>query len=395
MFLRNLTCIVAMATLLSCSGDSSGDGEAPCPPNETRSAISGLCVSVVGAPDGGNETSDTAAQPDAAVEDTATADMQVVPDQGPQPDMQPPQPDMQPPDMSDPPDMDPPGVMIRFVAIGDQGTGSETQRNVGAAIGTVCASLGGCDFGLLLGDNFYNSGVDSVDDSLWVTNFEVPYGNLGFPFYASLGNHDLGGDGLGIDLDQNKANYQIDYGAMNPQWIMPSRYYDFTIGPAHFVALDTTKIFFGDDSNQRQDVPGMIANAGNNWRIAFGHHPYYSNGPHGNAGTYEGIPANINPIPYVSGEEVQSFMEDHICGQVDFYICGHDHSRQDLVPDCQGTQFIVSGAGAKTTELEGNNPAHFESDVEGFLLAEVTDTTFLIRFYDEAGVMNHERLVTR
>ncbi len=311
----------------------------------------------------------------------------------PKPDTGTTAPDMAtPPDLGPPaPDMSTPTEMMRFVAIGDQGTGSDMQIKVGLAMDTVCKSLGGCDFGLLLGDNVYDTGVSSADDILFMTTFEIPYGGLGFPFYAVLGNHDLGGDGLGVDRDQNKADYQIGYSDLNPLWIMPSRYYEFSKGPLHFVALDTTKIFFGDDDDQRRDVPQLIANAAGRWKIAFGHHPYYSNGKHGNAGEYDNVPF----IPIANGENVRSFVEDRICGQVDFYICGHDHSRQDLIPDCQGTQFIVSGAGAKTTELGGSNGAHFESDVEGFLLIEATNTVFKIRFYDENGVMDHERTVTR
>lgn len=376
----------------SCSSPAD-DGTQTCPAGQAYNPVTGACV----VPSDGDQNNPTTNNADNNGENNVVADAgdPPTPDLGEPPDMpaprdqgQPDPPDMKVPDADMGPD---PGQSVRFVAIGDQGTGSATQYAVAASIDQVCQDLGGCDFALLLGDNFYDTGVSSADDMLFMTMFDIPYGGHGFPYYAVLGNHDLGGDGLGIDLDQNKANYHLEYSIMNPNYVMPSRYYEFSQGPLHFVGLDTTKIFFGDDSNQRADVPQMIANAGTRWKIAFGHHPYYSNGPHGNAGEYEGLPF----IPIANGEHVRSFMEDHICGKVDFYICGHDHSRQDLVPDCQGTQFIVSGAGAKTTDLEGNNATHFESDLEGFLLVEATNTTFLIRFYDENGVMNHERLVTR
>ena len=44
-------------------------------------------------------------------------------------------------------------------------------------------------------------------------------------------------------------------------------------------------------------------------------------------------------------------MDDYVCGDIDVYFSGHDHNRQWLEPTC-GTDFIVSGAGAKTTDLE-------------------------------------------
>ncbi|MBL9107498.1 MAG: metallophosphoesterase [Myxococcales bacterium] len=49
------------------------------------------------------------------------------------------------------------------------------------------------DFGILLGDNFYVSGVSGVsgvDDPQWQDKFELPYSDLTFPIYAVLGNHD-------------------------------------------------------------------------------------------------------------------------------------------------------------------------------------------------------------
>jgi hypothetical protein len=50
-----------------------------------------------------------------------------------------------------------------------------------------------CDFVLLLGDNFYPSGVKSVTDSQWKTAFVTPYEALGLTFYPTLGNHDYEG----------------------------------------------------------------------------------------------------------------------------------------------------------------------------------------------------------
>ena len=46
------------------------------------------------------------------------------------------------------------------------------------------------------------------------------------------------------------------------------------------------------------------------------------------------------------------FMEESVCGKIDVYFCGHDHNRQWFQPTC-GTEFVVSGAAAKNTDLEG------------------------------------------
>jgi len=53
------------------------------------------------------------------------------------------------------------GQVVRFVALGDTGKGNPSQYQVGAAIGAHCAKLG-CDFVVLLGDNFYQNGAFTV-----------------------------------------------------------------------------------------------------------------------------------------------------------------------------------------------------------------------------------------
>lgn len=290
------------------------------------------------------------------------------------------------------PDEPPPIVEVRrFVALGDTGTGSAMQLKVGEAVGTACQSLGGCDFALLLGDNAYNSGMDSADDPRFVEFFENPYGHLGFPFHVVLGNHDLGGSGSGVSLDQKKGDYQVQYSQRNPQWRMPARHYKVEEGPVWMVGLNTTDIFFNRDAGQRADVQTWLSGAPTTgWKVAFGHHPYLSNGRHGNAGSYEGVPF----VPIVNGEHVESFMEDMVCGKFDLYLCGHDHNVQDLKATC-GTEFIVSGAGAKTTDLKGSNPVHYESDEPGFVVLEASADTMVLRFYDQDAALQHTRTMTK
>src|SRR4051794_19915074 len=78
--------------------------------------------------------------------------------------------------------------IVRFIALGDTGKGNPGQYQVGAAMGTHCATFG-CDFVVLLGDNFYPNGVGSTDDPQWETAFKKPYETVNVPFYAVLGNH--------------------------------------------------------------------------------------------------------------------------------------------------------------------------------------------------------------
>jgi hypothetical protein len=287
---------------------------------------------------------------------------------------------------------------VRFVALGDGGEGNDQQYAVAAAMDTVCAAKtdgfgDGCEFALYLGDNFYDNGVDSVDDIQFQTKFELPYAELDFPFYIVLGNHDYGA----LSIDIFRINYQVEYADTSEKWTMPGTYYSFEQGPALFLGLDTNAIMIEDvplmpTSEQYGWIGPTIDASVKPWRIAFGHHPYISNGPHGNAGTYEGLPG----IPVVSGGSVKDFFDDHICGMADVYFSGHDHDRQWLEPTC-GTQFIVTGAAAKTSDLVGRGtPTKWEDDASpGFMWVELRDDVMTGEFYNQDGVLEYTHSFTR
>lgn len=275
---------------------------------------------------------------------------------------------------------------IRFVALGDAGEGNDAQYEVAAAMEVVCADLG-CDFALYLGDNFYDSGVDSVSDEQFVTKFESPYQGLLFPFYVVLGNHDLGLDGVGLKLW--KGPIYVEYSALSSKWTMPAEYYSVQTGNLTLVALNTTEIFFGLGDDQQAWLDATLAQvdpAVTDWTIAFGHHPYVSNGAHGNAGAYDDIPEWVPATEIPRGVYVEEVFAASVCGKVDLYISGHDHNRQWLGDTC-GTTFVVSGAGAKLTPLEDRgNATLFEDDAtEGFLWVELDGRTLTARFFDRYG----------
>ena len=287
-----------------------------------------------------------------------------------------------------------PDAPVRFVAMGDGGEGNTRQAQVAAAVANVCNAHGGCDFALYLGDNIYDTGVDSVTDEQFQTKFEQPYANLTFPFYIALGNHDYGGNGAGYEF--YKGQYQVDYTMYSTKWRLPDFYYTFaTEGPQEgvsFFALDTNDIMYTGASAQKSWLASATAAATEPWKIAFGHHTYVSNGQHGNAGEYEGIPY----IPVVSGQNVKSFFDDEVCGKVDLYLCGHDHNRQWLEPTC-GTEFAVSGTAAKMTGLVGRGtPTYFETDANGgFLFVEIHGLTLTGTFYDEDGNVEFTRTIQK
>jgi hypothetical protein len=311
--------------------------------------------------------------------------------------------------------MDPDGGMpetLRFVAMGDTGKGNTEQRDVAVQVRDLCAREG-CDFIALLGDNMYDAGPESVTDPLWNTVFEEPYRDIDLPFYAVLGNHDYGGVLLfteygGLGNEFHKGPIEVMYTMRSARWEMPDTHYTISFGNVGFVMLDTNSILWDDATNgdQRAWIGGAIADLradGADWIIAMGHHPYRSNGRHGNAGTYEaievgGTPLPI-PVPILDGGNVRSFFDSHVCGVADVYLCGHDHNRQwiDEPSLCGGTEMIVSGAGASTTDFEAmTNAVHYQDDSQpGFVYIVIEGDQFTGRFVDRTGAVNFEHTFTR
>lgn len=277
-----------------------------------------------------------------------------------------------------------PTGLLRFVVLGDAGEGNENQYAVADIMEQVCAERG-CEFALYLGDNFYDVGVESVMDEQFQDKFELPYMDLDLPFYIALGNHDYGL--LGNQWE--KSQYQIDYGVDNEKWILPSEYYAFEAEHVKFYMLDTARLIYGEDVEpQREFIRQELAAADDGLlHIAMGHHPYISNGSHGNAGHYEGLTSTN-----LAGKHIKDFFDAEVCGKVAVYFSGHDHDRQWLHPTC-GTEFIVSGAGSKTRSFEyhDDNPVHWEDDqTPGFAWVEIHDTQMTVAFYDRDGTLDYE-----
>jgi hypothetical protein len=295
----------------------------------------------------------------------------------------------------------PSGSVVRFIAVGDTGSGSDGQYAVGEAMAQVCAERG-CDFALGLGDNIYESGTGSALDPQFEEKFEVPFAPVNIPFYMVLGNHDnsefFGGDGAGNARGDTQVDYHYrdidhpDQPRLTQRWKMPARYYNFQAGMENGQPLVE---FFGIDSSQPAGgFPDSDQNFSYNnyglaqldwlkqgleqstaqWKLVFAHHPYVSNGSHGNAGNYDGIPGPL--LPVLAGQRYKDFLEEAMCDRADYFLNGHDHDLQWLKPQpsCGRTGFITSGAGSKVRSLvnRNSNPAHYQAgDVYGFFWLEI------------------------
>src|SRR5664279_3946508 len=103
---------------------------------------------------------------------------------------------------------------LRFSVLGDWGwNGKRNQTEVAR----IMANKGVGSFIISAGDNFQIAGVRSVQDPLWMLNFENVFSDpeLECTWCVALGNHDYKGN----------VQAEIDYSKISSRWNMPARYY--------------------------------------------------------------------------------------------------------------------------------------------------------------------------
>ena len=305
---------------------------------------------------------------------------------------------------------------VSFLAMGDFGHPDENLRQVASAVERIC-SRKGCDFILGLGDNFYRRLPESDTDSLFQEDFEQPFAGIPQRFYMVLGNHDtVKNSDCALDSSPSRFQTGYHYSGLSQKWFMPYRYYSFEYPQkkhetlASFVALDSSPLGLKAKLNnhpelgtafstrQGQWLDKQLEGMAGRWKIAFAHHPFFSNGAHGNAGDRD----RNNDI---WGEEWRDFVRKHLCDKVDLLITGHDHNLQLLQaqPDiCGKTLFAISGAGSEAGKLSmpDNNPYYWQlGNTLGFMHFVLSDGSMTVRIYvlDSRGLarLKHTRVFHR
>ncbi len=270
------------------------------------------------------------------------------------------------------PDSSPPPV--HFFSFGDWGTGNSDQLAVADTVIVYC-TLQPCDFGLLLGDNFYTNGVASVSDPQWQNKFEgvYPATDLPIPFYAVLGNHDHDGN----------EQAQIDYSALQDRWKMPSAYYRVTFpagtSPSILEIFAFDSVYGGaPDSAFLTQLAQDLDNSTAQWKLLAMHYPIYSNGLHGDTKAFRDT---LVPV---------------ICNRVDAVFSGHDHLFSHLTdpaggPDgCSFQQFVVGTGGRGRYSVRSRPGVAFAESTHGFAAVGVSPTSFTVSFYRTDGSLAYQ-----
>lgn len=246
---------------------------------------------------------------------------------------------------------------IKLFIVGDFGSGNDNQWLVAKAMEHEC-QINKPDALVLLGDNIYMAGVQSIDDPLWHSVIEKPLSSpclSDLPIYPILGNHDYKGD----------ANAQIAYTKKSKRWNMPNRFYSVNFSNLlELIAIDTNVADFCWNSknctvdflNERLEESRAIT------RIVLGHHHLtsaskkYKNGFQGWA------------------------LKPAICA-ADAYISGHAHHFEHRRDEkCGADLFVVGTGGADLSPtIEDPSSLHKESHY-GFLMLTASRTNVDYRF---------------
>ena len=293
----------------------------------------------------------------------------------------------------------PAGQNLTVLVTGDAGTGEAGQHAVATAARSLFADEP-LSLAIGLGDNIYEDGPESPDDDEFAAKFEVPNTGLDVPWLMALGNHDntliVPGDGSWLE----RGNNEVGYHARSPRWWMPSRYYSVALPAANpvaeFFVLDLNPLcayipqllgYWAPNGqymmDQRKWLRDSLSASSARWKFVCNHFPYIANGPHGNAGAYDGVPGLL---PHANGTFVKELFDQEVRGRAQFFLAGHDHSQQVLAPTAAtgGAHQIVSGAAAKTVGGQSRitNPALYQNFSSlGFMVLDLSPAAVSVRVY--------------
>ncbi|RNA44717.1 tartrate-resistant acid phosphatase type 5 [Brachionus plicatilis] len=241
------------------------------------------------------------------------------------------------------------GSSVNFFMIADQGGSPNPPfyTPITKYVSNLMAELStshNTHFQFALGDNFYDDGVTSVNDTRFKDTFEDIYNSsnlVNTPWFFCLGNHDYGKRKKGNPLAQ------IDYTYLSKRWILPSFLYDIEIFLnsellIKAVVIDTQKICIVGTEDDKQDYLENVikkieesSKTSAHYFMVMGHYHVWSIGKRGpNECMFE----KLRPIFHKY--------------DVDGYFCGHEHSMEHFTDTFfnKTVEYVVSGTGAKVRD---------------------------------------------
>ena len=240
------------------------------------------------------------------------------------------------------------------------------------------------------GDIHHFEGVRSVDDPLWMTNYELIYSHpeLMIPWHCTLGNHEYRGT----------TQACIDYTRKSARWNMPERYHTFVLTAddgttLRFVLIDTTPLIdkyrtetdkYPDAALQDRDrqlawMDSVLTAANEDWVLVAGHHPVYAD-----TGKDDSERADMQKY-------VRPVLQRH-SDKVAMYLCGHIHNFQHIRPgNGDPIDYVVNSSASLSRKKVAPTPgAVFVSGESGFSFIAADRHSLTLYMLDKEGRTLHK-----
>lgn len=269
---------------------------------------------------------------------------------------------------------------FNFYIANDLGrNGYYDQKPIAEQMGVMGEEIGP-EFVVATGDIHHFEGVRSVNDPLWMTNFELIYSHpeLMIDWFPVLGNHEYRGNTQAV----------LDYSHVSRRWTIPARYYTKAFAgngaTLRILWLDTAPLInkYRNDSATypdacRQDMEKQLAWADSvltaateDWVIVVGHHPIYAETPKDSSERTD-LQARLDPV-----------LRKH---KVDMYVCGHIHNFQHIrVPD-SNIDYVVNSSGSLARKVKPIEGTRFCSPEPGFSVCSADKQELTLRMIDKKG----------
>lgn len=257
----------------------------------------------------------------------------------------------------------------------DQKPIAELMGEMAETIGPECI--------IAAGDVHHFNGIASVDDPLWMTNYEQIYSHpeLMIDWMPVLGNHEYRGNTQAV----------MDYAKKSRRWMSGERYYSRTFDDKkagvslRVIFIDTTPLIRKyqkdkdtypdacqqDSERQLAWLDSTLTVAKEQWIIVVGHHPIYAQTTKADSERTD-MQQRLLPV-----------LQRH--GNVDVYICGHIHNFQHIRHTGDQIEYIVNSSASLSRKVGATDGTVFCSPEPGFSVISVSKAHLKVHMIDKKG----------
>lgn len=270
---------------------------------------------------------------------------------------------------------------FNFIIANDLGrNGYYLQKPIAETMGNLAETVD-IEFVAAAGDVHHFEGVRSVNDPLWMTNYELIYAHpeLMIDWFAIMGNHEYRGNTQAV----------IDYSGVSRRWNAPARYYarSFEVEDTAsllVVFVDTTPMIdkyrrdsldYPDAGKQNLEIQlewidSTLAASDDTWKVVIGHHPVYAQTDKKEQERID-MQERLNTILTKYG--------------IDMYICGHIHNFQHIRDGKSDIDYVVNSSASLARDVEPVEGTQFCSPEEGFSVMSLSAKEMNLYMLDSEG----------